>query len=110
MKTVDQISRGVASFYDEEVRPSLSGWKAIAYGVAVGRFAVMLPTLMNQYAAILVPMGIVQDGKVDAEGLAAELRKQMEKSGGMLTFAVMGDTFTFKAADVDALMRCIERA
>lgn len=110
MKTVDQISRGVANYYDEVVRPSLTGWKAIAYGVAVGRFAVMLPTLLSQYAAILVPMGIVQDGKVDMEGLATELRKQMDKSGGALKFAIMGDTFTFKAADVDALMRCIERA
>ena len=110
MKTVDQISRGVASFYDEEVRPSLSGWKAIAYGVAVGRVASRLPVLMEQYAAILVPMGIVQDGKVDAEGLAAELRKQMEKSGGTLAFNVMGDTFAFKLSDVDALMHHIERA
>ena len=110
MKTVAQISRGVASFYDTEVRPSLSGWKAIAYGVAVGRVASRLPVLMEQYAAILAPLGIVQDGKVDMEGLAAELRSQMDKSGGALTFAIMGDTFTFKTADVDALIRCIERA
>lgn len=110
MKTVDQISRGVASFYDTEVRHSLSGWKAIAYGVAVGRVASRLPVLMEQYAAILAPLGIVQDGKVDAEGLAAELRKQMEKSGGALTFSIMGDAFTFKPTDVDALMHHIERA
>ena len=110
MKTVDQISRGVASFYDAEVRPSLPGWKAIAYGVAVGRVASRLPVLMDQYAAILAPLGIVQDGKVDAEGLAAELRKQMDKSGGTLTFNVMGDTFAFKPSDVDALMHHIERA
>ena len=110
MKTADQIGRGVADFFDTEIRPSLTGFKAIAYGVAVGRVASRLPVLLDQYAAILVPMGIVQDGKVDAEGLAAELRKQMDKSGGALTFSILGDTFTFKASDVDALMRCIERA
>jgi len=110
MKTVDQISRGVASFYDKEVRPSLSGWKAIAYGVAVGRVASRLPVLMEQYAAILAPLGIVQDGKVDAEGLAAELRSQMEKNGGALSIPIMGDTFTFKPVDVDSLMHHIERA
>ena len=46
MKTVDQVSRGVANFFDTEVRPSLSGWKAIAYGVAVGRIAKGLPGMM----------------------------------------------------------------
>ena len=110
MKTVDQISRGVANYYDEVVRPSLTGWKAIAYGVAVGRMASRLPVLLEQYAAILLPMGIVQDGQVDVEGLAAELRKQMEKSGGALTVSIMGDQFTFKPVDVDTLVRCIERA
>lgn len=110
MKTVDQVSRGVASFFDEEVRPSLSGWKAIAYGLAVGRIAKGLPNMMEQYAAFLVPLGIVENGMVDVEGLAAELRSQMEKNGGELRFRVMGDEFAFKAHDVDSLMRHIERA
>ena len=110
MKTVDQISRGVADFYDKEIRPSLSGFKAVAYGLVVGRVASRLPILLEQYADVLAPMGIVKDGMVDAEGLAAELRTQMEKSGGSLSIPIMGDTFTFKPHDVDTLMRCIERA
>lgn len=110
MKTVDQVSRGVANFFDAEVRPSLSGWKAIAYGVAVGRIAKGLPGMMEQYAAFLVPLGIVKDGMVDVEGLAAELRSQMDKSGGELSVTVMGDTFTFKPHDVDSLVRHVERA
>lgn len=110
MKSVDQVSRGVANFYDTEVRPSLSGWKAIAYGVAVGRIAKGLPRLMEQYAAFLVPLGIVDSGMVDVEGLAAELRSQMERSGGELTIPVMGDVFTFKPHDVDSLVKHIERA
>lgn len=110
MKSVDQVSRGVASFFDEEVRPSLSGWKAIAYGLAVGRIAKGLPGMMEQYAAFLVPLGVVENGMIDVEGLAAELRSQMEKNGGELRFRVMGDEFAFKAHDVDSLMRHIERA
>lgn len=110
MKTVDQVSRGVADFFDTEIRPSLSGFKAIAYGVAVGRVASRLPALLEQYAAILAPMGVVQDGKVDVEGLATELRKQMEKSGGEMKVTILGDTFTFKPHDVDNLIRHIERA
>ena len=110
MKTVDQISRGVANFYDTEVRPSLSGFKAIAYGVAVGRIAGRLPALMEQYASVLAPLGVVENGMVDVEGLATELRSQMEKNGGALSIPIMGDVFTFKPHDVDTLLRCIERA
>ena len=110
MKTVDQVSRGVANFFDEEVRPSLSGWKAIAYGVAVGRMAANAPQLIGQYAPVLGAMGIVKDGMVDAEGLAAELKEQMRKGGGELSIPIMGDVFTFRPTDVDSLLRHIERA
>lgn len=110
MKTVDQISRGVAGFFDAEIRPSLTNGKAILYGIAVGRLAASAPKMIEQYAPILSPLGILIDGKIDAEGLAAELRKQMEKSDGKLTVPILGDTFTFTMSDVDALMRHIERA
>ena len=110
MKTVDQVAHGIASFYDMEIRPSLAGWKGIAYGVAIGRIASGLPRLVEQYAPVLSPLGILVEGKIDAEGLATELRKQMERSDGKLTVQLMGDSFTFTASDVDALMRHIERA
>lgn len=109
MKTVDQVSRGVAHFYDTEVRPSLSGWKAIAYGVAIGRIASNMPSLIEQYAPILATLGLLKDGMIDVDGLAAELKQQMERNGGELTVPIIGDTFTFKPADVDTLVRCIER-
>lgn len=110
MKTVDQVSRGVANFFDEAVRPSLSGWKAIAYGIAVGRAAANAPNLIGKYEAQLSVMGILKDGMLDVEGLAAEIKGQMNKSGGELTIVVMGDTFKFRPADVDTLVNCIERA
>lgn len=110
MKTVDQISRGVASFFDTEVRPSLSGGKQILYGIAVGRIAANAPNLVAQYAPILSPLGILQGDMIDAEGLAAELRNQISRSGGQLAVRILGDEFVFKPQDVDSLMRHIERA
>ena len=110
MKSVDQISRGVASFFDAEVRPSLSSGKGILYGIAVGRIAANAPNLVAQYAPILSPLGILQGDMIDAEGLATELRNQMARSGGTLSVRIMNDEFVFKPQDVDALMRHIERA
>lgn len=110
MKSVDQIARGVANFYDSEVRPSLSGGKQILYGIAVGRIAANAPKLIEQYAPILSPLGILQDGMIDAEGLATELRSQMARSGGELRLRIMGDEFAFKPHDVDNLLKHIERA
>lgn len=110
MKTVDQVSRGAANFFDEGVRPSLPGWKAIAYGVAVGRIASNAPKLLERYEGELTMLGILKDGMIDVEGLAADLKEQMQRSGGDLSITLMGDTFTFKPADVDSLVYCIERA
>jgi hypothetical protein len=110
VKSVEQISRGVANFFDAEVRPSLSGGKQILYGIAVGRIAANAPALVTQYAPILSPLGILQGDMIDAEGLAAELRNQMARSGGQLNVPIMNDTFIFKPQDVDTLMRHIERA
>lgn len=110
MKSVDQVSRGVASFFDAEVRPSLSSGKGILYGIAVGRIAANAPNLVAQYAPILSPLGILQGDMIDAEGLATELRNQMARSGGTLSVRIMNDEFVFKPQDVDALMRHIERA
>ena len=110
MKTVDQFSRGVANFFDAEVRPSLSGWKAIAYGIAVGRLAANAPQLLERYAPVLRAMGILRDGMIDVEGLGAELKEQMRKGDGELSIQIMGDAFTFKPSDVDTLLRHIERA
>lgn len=110
MKTVDQIARGVTGFYDMEMRKNLDGWKAIAYGVALGRIAANMPRLVEQYASILAPVGVLVDGKVDVEGLAAELRSQMEKGEGKLVIPIFNDVFTFTPGDVDTLLRYIERS
>lgn len=110
MKSVDQISRGVANFFDAEVRPSLSSGKGILYGIAVGRIAANAPNLIAQYAPILSPLGILKDGMIDAEGLATELRNQMSRNGDTLTVRIMNDEFVFRPGDVDSLVRYIERA
>ena len=110
MKSVEQISRGVANFFDTEVRPSLSSGKQILYGIAVGRIAANAPKLVAQYAPILSPLGILQGDMIDAEGLAAELRNQMSRNNGTMTIRIMNDEFVFRPQDVDALMRHIERA
>lgn len=110
MKSVDQIARGAADFYDAEIRPSLPGAKGIIYGIAVGRAAANAPQLIDRYSAILLPLGIIKDGMIDAEGLATDLKKQMGKNGGVLNVRVFGDEFTFVPGDVDNLLKCIERA
>lgn len=110
MKPVDQVGRGVANFFDAEIRPSLSGGKAILYGVVVGRVVSNAQNLIQQYAALLSPLGLIDGNMVDVEGIAAELRKQMDKSGGSMMIRIMNDEFKFTSADVDSLLKHIERA
>lgn len=111
MATVNQIAAGVAHFYDSEVRPSISGAKAIFYGVAVGMAAARPENLIGRYKPTLKALGIMtEDENVDVAALATEIKNQMSKAGGSLSFDVGQDTFRFSAADVDRLVDYINRA
>lgn len=112
MATVNQIAAGVAHFYDSEVRPSISsGAKAILYGVAVGMAAAKPDNLIGKYKSTLKMLGVMtEDESVDVAALGAEIKNQMAKNGGYISFDVGQDTFRFNAADVDRLMDYINRA
>lgn len=111
MATVNQIAAGVAHFYDSEVRPSVSGAKAILYGVAVGMAASRPDNLIGKYKPMLKTLGIMTDDEnVDVAALSAEIKSQMNKSGGFISFDIGQDTFRFNPADVDRLVDYINRA
>lgn len=111
MATVNQIAAGVAHFYDSEVRPSISGAKAILYGVAVGMAAGRPDNLIGKYKPTLKMLGVMTDDEnVDIAALGAEIKSQMNKSGGFISFDIGQDTFRFNAADVDRLVDYINRA
>lgn len=111
MATVNQIAAGVAHFYDSEVRPSISGAKAILYGVAVGMAAGRPDNLIGKYKPTLKMLGVMTDDEnVDVAALGAEIKSQMNKSGGFISFDIGQDTFRFNAADVDRLVDYINRA
>lgn len=111
MATVNQIAAGVAHFYDSEVRPSISGAKAILYGVAIGMAASKPDNLIGKYKPTLKMLGIMTDDEnIDVAALGAEIKSQMNKSGGYIGFDVGQDTFRFNAADVDRLVDYINRS
>ncbi len=111
MATVNQIAAGVAHFYDSEVRPSISGAKAILYGVAIGMAASKPDNLIGKYKPTLKTLGIMTDDEnIDVAALGAEIKNQMNRSGGYISFDVGQDTFRFNAADVDRLVDYINRS
>ena len=110
MIPVDQVGRGIAVFYDEEVKPSIPDWKGMMYGVVVGRVASRLPKLIAEYAQPLLALGLAGEDGLDVEGVAADIKSQMQKNGGVMIIPLMGDKMTLRGADIDALVRCIERA
>lgn len=111
MATVNQIAAGVAHFYDSEVRPSISGAKAILYGVAVGMAAAKPDNLIGKYKPTLKMLGVMtEDESVDVAALGTELKNQMGKNGGYISFDVGQDTFRFNSADVDRLIDYINRS
>ena len=110
MATVNQIAAGVAHFYDSEVRPSISGAKAILYGVAVG-MAAKPENLIGKYKPVLKTLGVMtEDENIDVAALGAEIKNQMNKNGGNISFNIGQDVFRFNSGDVDRLMDYINRA
>ena len=110
MATVNQIAAGVAHFYDVEVRPSISGAKAILYGVAVGVAAAKPENLIGKYKPILKTLGVMTDENIDVAALGAEIKNQLSKNGGNISFNIGQDVFRFNQSDVDRLMDYINRA
>lgn len=110
MKSAEQIARGAAAYFDAEVRPAMTGTKGVLYGVAVGTMLSNPARLLDKYGGVLDVMGIRDGEQIDVEALGVQLKQQMTKNGNELVFRLFGDDFTFHPADVDNLLRYIERA
>lgn len=110
MKSVEQVARGVALYYDEYIRPSLSGGKGVLYGVAIGSALAHPERMLSRYGGLLETIGLVENGQIDIDTLASEMRKQMGKGDGKLPVHILNDDFTFTVSDVDTLVNCIERS
>ena len=53
---------------------------------------------------------MTEDENIDVAALGAEIKNQMNKNGGNISFNIGQDVFRFNSSDVDRLMDYINRA
>lgn len=111
MVSIDKIERGVANYLDGELMPQLqsNGFEKVLVGTAASLAIHKIGAIVVSYKDNkLVKMLDVMDdnGNVDVDVLAAELKKNIPKEGVKVDIPVVG-TMTFHEDDVDKLYEYI---
>lgn len=107
MVTVDKIEQGVANYLDAELMPQFQGNSVEK--VIVGTVASLLirrtGTIIEGYKdnKLVKMLGIIDDnGAIDADILAEEVKKNIPKEGIKIDVPILG-LLTFHKDDVDKL-------
>lgn len=107
MVSVDKIERGVADYLDEELMPQFqgNGLEKVIIGTAASLLIRKSGTIVESYKdnKLVRMLGIMdENGNVDVDILAEELKKNISKDGVKVDVPVIG-TLTFHKDDVDKL-------
>lgn len=107
MVSVDKIEKGIANYLDAEFMPQLqsNGVEKVIIGTAVSLFIRRSGVIIGGYKdnKVVKMLGIMDDdGNVDVETLAEELKKNISKEGFTIDIPILG-ILTFHKEDVDKL-------
>lgn len=107
MVTVDRIEKGLAGYVDAEIIPQLhgNGVERVLVGTCASLLIRKSSTIINGYKdnPLVKMTGIMdEDGNVDIETLAEEVKANMPKDGVHIEIPVLG-TLTFKSEDIDKI-------
>lgn len=111
MVSIDKIEQGVASYLDNELMPQLqnNGWEKVVIGAAASLAIHKFGAIVAGYKdhKLVKMLGIMDDdGNVDVEALANELKQNVPKTGFDISVPIVG-TMTFHKDDIDKLYEYI---
>lgn len=110
MVKFEKVLDGAAKFMDKEIYPGMNDWQEVLVRIAVGRIfenrEVIKNTLVNN--GIVRTFGVIdEDGNVDIEGLAEDLKTEIKKKTKITVEIPMFGSMTFHPSDVDKLCKFI---
>lgn len=111
MVSIDKIEQGIAYYLDKELMPKLqsNGWEKVLIGTVASLAIHRSGAIAAEYKdhKLVKMLGIMDDnGNVDVETLAAELKKNISKDGIEVDIPVIG-IMKFHKDDVDKLYEYI---
>ena len=109
----DKVLRGILKYLDREVYGKMVDWQEMVARIAVSRIigdeGKLKQSLMNN--SFVRTFSIIDDeGNVDVDGLARDLKRQIEAKGKLEFSLPMLGKFSFVTSDVDTLNRYITEA
>lgn len=102
----NKVINGIIKYIDREIIPSMNEWQEVVARIAMSRFVnnsnVLKDGLTNN--SFVRTFAIIDDnGNVDVNGLANDLKEQIRKKGKIeFTLPIFG-TFRFVEADIEKL-------
>jgi hypothetical protein len=107
----EKVIDGLVKYIDGELFPKMNDLQEIFGRIIVGRISVnsnqLKEALLNN--EILMTFGIMdKDGNVDVNGLAEDLKKEIERRGTLMVSIPMFGKITFTPHDVDVIRQYIE--
>ena len=111
MVSINEIEKGIAAYLDSEIMPQLpkEGFEKVLAGTALSLFIRRSGKILDSYKnnkAVLMLGLMDEEGNVDIDILAEELKKNIPNEGMKIDIPLIGK-MTFHKSDVDKLHECI---
>lgn len=104
MEHIEKVKRGVATFVDRELVPTLPKWKGILFGAGAGLFIETNSNALLQHPLTGL-LGIVDGEQVDVDKAYTAVKN---KAQGQWPISIAG--FKCSEEDLDKLYRYIKEA
>lgn len=106
----NRVLNGASAFIEKNIMPGMNDWQEIAARIALGRVfdnrdALKAYLVNNGYIRTFAM--IDDEGNVDIDRLASDLKREIEKKGKIEVNLKIFGKMKFDASDVDTLHRMI---
>lgn len=109
---LNRVLDGATEYIDKYIMPGMNDWQEMLARIAIGRVFDNREALKNY----LVRTGYIRtfaliddDGNVDIDRLAADLKREIEKKGKLEVNLKIFGKMKFDTGDVDKMLRTIKQ-
>lgn len=108
--TFERVINGINRYINAEIYSTMNDWQEVLARIAISRMIGNVDELKNSLVSngFIKTFAIIDEkGNVDVDGIARDLRRQLEAKGKMTISLPLMPSLTFKPEDVDVLYQYI---
>lgn len=109
MTDIKIVADGIAMYFDTRIKPKLAGNKKLVLTTAVTVMCEHPERIVQQYQTWFEIMAGFDGKRLDVDGLASALKKNMEEVPTLdIVLPVLGDRIELDAEEIDHIVSCIK--